>query len=108
MAAIARATSNALPRLVTSSPFPISQRVTGAMANGREPIEAAAVEQRERPSSDGRRIYLDAAHRLGEGVGAARILHQGNRGRLESANIADGRPIPEVYAVAVPTPEGRA
>ena len=27
---------------------------------------------------------------------------------LESANIADGRPIPEVYAVAVPTPEGRA
>ena len=28
--------------------------------------------------------------------------------RLESASIADGQPIAEVYAVAVPTPEGRA
>jgi Raf kinase inhibitor-like YbhB/YbcL family protein len=27
---------------------------------------------------------------------------------IESTSIADGEPIPEVYAVAVPTPEGRA
>jgi Raf kinase inhibitor-like YbhB/YbcL family protein len=27
---------------------------------------------------------------------------------LESTSIADGRPIPEIYAVAVPTPDGRA